>query len=53
MLGFHVPWISGEPRRADRELEDVRWFTRAEIAEIMAPPSFAIAARLLDGWLQR
>ncbi len=53
MLGFTAPWEAGEPRIGDEELEDVRWFTRAEIAEIVAPPSFAIAARLLDGWLQR
>jgi len=51
MLGFHVPWISGDARRADRELEDVRWFTRAEISDILRPPRFAIAARLLESWL--
>jgi len=53
MLGFTAPWISGEPRRVDSELEDVRWFTRAEIDEIVRPPGFAIASRLLEGWLQR
>ena len=31
MLGFTVPWISGEPPGTDPELEDVRWFTREEL----------------------
>ncbi len=32
MLGFHVPWTSGEPGGTDPELQDVRWFTRDEVA---------------------
>jgi NAD+ diphosphatase len=32
MLGFTAPWRSGEPRRVDDELEDVRWFDRADVA---------------------
>ena len=32
MLGFTAPWISGEPRRIDEELEDVRWFSRDDVA---------------------
>src|SRR5215217_5753190 len=31
MLGFTAPWRSGEPRRVDAELEDVRWFDRGEV----------------------
>ena len=31
MLGFHVPWASGEPDASDDELQDARWFSRAEI----------------------
>jgi NAD+ diphosphatase len=31
MLGFTVPWIAGDPGGTDPELEDVRWFTRAEV----------------------
>lgn len=31
MLGFTVPWTSGEPGGTDPELEDVRWFTRTEV----------------------
>ncbi len=32
MLGFIVPWTSGEPGGTDPELEDVRWFTREQVA---------------------
>jgi NAD+ diphosphatase len=61
MLGFTAPWRGGEPRRIDAELEDVRWFERAEVAAAVAgrdsplglPPRFAIARRLLEHWLQR
>jgi NAD+ diphosphatase len=61
MLGFTAPWRSGEPRRIDEELEDVRWFTRANVADAVEgrdsplglPPRFAIARRLLEHWLQR
>jgi NAD+ diphosphatase len=31
MLGFEATWAGGEAHVADRELEDVRWYTRAEI----------------------
>jgi NAD+ diphosphatase len=31
MLGFSAPYESGEPQRRDDELQDVRWFERAEI----------------------
>lgn len=33
MLGFHAEYAGGEARPLDGELEDVRWFTREEIAE--------------------
>lgn len=36
MLGFTVPWISGEPPGTDPELEDVRWFTREEVLSATA-----------------
>ena len=32
MLGFSAPWLGGEPQIADDELQDARWFDRAEIA---------------------
>ena len=61
MLGFTAPWRSGEPRRVDAELEDVRWFERAELgaaadgreSPLGLPPRFAIARRLIEHWLQR
>jgi NAD+ diphosphatase len=31
MLGFHADHVSGEPQALDRELDDVRWFTRDEV----------------------
>jgi len=60
MVGFTAPYRSGEPRRADEELDDVRWFDRAEVALALdgqgplgMPPRFAIARRLLDRWVRR
>ncbi|HET8757930.1 MAG TPA: NAD(+) diphosphatase, partial [Solirubrobacteraceae bacterium] len=61
MLGFIAPWESGEPRRIDDELEDVRWFERAEVEAALderdgplgVPPRFAIARRLLEHWVRR
>jgi NAD+ diphosphatase len=61
MLGFAVPWLSGEPVRQEDEIEDVRWFTREEIAAaaswggegaLQLPPRHAIARRLIDRWLE-
>jgi NAD+ diphosphatase len=55
MLGFHARWTSGEPAVGDGELEDVRWFSRDEIAGggVLLPPPQAIARRLIDEWLAR
>jgi NAD+ diphosphatase len=59
MLGFVAPWVSGEPEVGDDELEDARWFSRAELEAAVAgqsalrlPPPLAIARRLVDGWLE-
>jgi NAD+ diphosphatase len=61
MLGFTAPWLAGEPVRQEQELEDVRWFSRAEVAAaaswegegaFLLPPRHAIARRLIDGWLE-
>jgi NAD+ diphosphatase len=60
MVGFVAPWLEGEPHRADGELDDVRWFTREELAEAVAggfaplgvPPRLAIARRLMEHWLE-
>lgn len=67
MLGFIVPWISGEPGGTDPELEDVRWFSREEVIGavernahweptepvegLLLPPRTAIARRLIERWL--
>ncbi|HZB74698.1 MAG TPA: NAD(+) diphosphatase [Solirubrobacteraceae bacterium] len=42
MLGFEAPWTGGEPRAQEDEIQDVRWFSRAEVAEA--------AALDADGW---
>jgi NAD+ diphosphatase len=54
MLGFHCRYAGGEPQRRDEELQDVRWFTRAELADgsALLPPPHAIARRLIDEWLE-
>jgi NAD+ diphosphatase len=36
MLGFSAPWLGGEPRIGDEELQDARWFDRAEIEKAAA-----------------
>jgi len=60
MIGCQARYAGGEAHVADAELEDVRWFTRAEIAAaaagdpdapLLLPPSVAIARHLLDRWL--
>jgi NAD+ diphosphatase len=58
MLGFAAPWRSGEPRRQEEEIEDVRWFARDELEAAMAgegplglPSPYAIARRLIEEWL--
>jgi NAD+ diphosphatase len=38
MLGFSAPYESGEARIQDDELQDVRWFERAEIQRAAAAP---------------
>ncbi|MDX6660701.1 MAG: diphosphatase [Solirubrobacteraceae bacterium] len=59
MVGFHSRYAGGEAEVRDAELEDVRWFTRDEIAaairgqtDIHLPPPVAIARRLIDEWLE-
>jgi NAD+ diphosphatase len=58
MLGFEARAEPGEPRAADDELEDVRWFGRSEVeaaaagrGELLLAPPYAIARRLIDAWL--
>jgi NAD+ diphosphatase len=42
MLGFEVPWRAGEPAPLEDDVEDARWFSRADVA--------AAAAEDADGW---
>jgi NAD+ diphosphatase len=62
MLGFEATWAGGEIAADEHELEDARWFTRAELqagaeerddAPALLPPPLAIARRLIDLWLAR
>jgi NAD+ diphosphatase len=52
MLGFTAMASSADIVRADQELEDVRWFSRAEIAAgFPAMPSIqSISFRLIEDW---
>ena len=58
MLGFYADALDDEFARNDDELEDLRWFTRAELADGGAgiasrPRSDSIARRLIDEWIRR
>ncbi|GGZ03690.1 NAD(+) diphosphatase [Novosphingobium colocasiae] len=66
MIGCHAVAESGDITIDVTELEDARWFTRAEVAEAMAagdrgeegesfiaPPVTAVANLLLRWWLER
>lgn len=69
MLGFHATYAGGELSRGDEELEDVRWYSRAEVFaavsgdsrwidgeasdRLMLPPPTAIARLLIDRWVQQ
>ena len=53
MLGFRAIARTEAITLRDGELEDARWFTRADIAagHPALPPPGAISARLIDAWL--
>jgi NAD+ diphosphatase len=56
MLGFHAEAETDNIMRNPEELEDARWFTRAELAEGGAgiarrPRSDSIARRLIEDWI--
>jgi NAD+ diphosphatase len=52
MLGFRARAVTTKIRLGDRELEDARWFTRAELATgSMLPFAQSIAYRLVVEWL--
>jgi len=52
MLGFRATASTDLITLHDGELEDARWFTRADLAagHPALPPPGAISARLIDGW---
>jgi NAD+ diphosphatase len=61
MLGFRARAVSTDIRRDDEELEDCRWFSRAEVrafGELRSEPAgyrlpnpFSISRFLIDSWL--
>jgi NAD+ diphosphatase len=55
VLGFDARVVSGDAHVGDDELEDVRWFSRADLrrGEPLLPPSASIAHWLITGWLDR
>lgn len=62
MIGCYAEALTTEITFDENELEDCRWFTRAEIAERikstegedrLSPPPGAIAYRLMRDWLDR
>lgn len=52
MLGFTAHATSTDIHLGDEELEDARWFTRAQIAagEIALPTTHSISFRLIEDW---
>ena len=60
MIGLIAEVDEGEARAADKELEEVRWFTREEARELVkagfpgarAPGSLAIAHQLIKAWAE-
>ena len=52
MIGFTARAAAGAVARADEELEDVRWFSRAEIASGHPglPPPQSVSFRLIEDW---
>ena len=55
MLGFRAVARSEAITLRDGELEDARWFTRADVeaGHPALPPPGAISARLIDGWFHQ
>jgi NAD+ diphosphatase len=55
MLGFEARAVGGEAKVSDDELEDVRWFSGADLrrGEPMLPPPASIAHWLIVNWLAR
>jgi NAD+ diphosphatase len=55
MIGFHARAARGSEIQVGMELEDARWFTRAQIRSEglpLVPPSHSISYRLISTWLE-
>jgi NAD+ diphosphatase len=52
MLGFTARAVTTQIQLRDEELEDAKWFTRADIAAAshIVPPSVSISFRLIEHW---
>jgi NAD+ diphosphatase len=52
MLGFTAHAVTHEVHLRDQELEDARWFTRADLRSgvPLVPPSQSISYRLIEDW---
>jgi NAD+ diphosphatase len=52
MLGFSAQAVTRKVHLSDQELEDARWFTRADIAggTPLLPPPLSISYRLIETW---
>ena len=52
MLGFTAHAVTTDIHLRDNELEDARWFTRAELAAgyPKVPPNMSISFRLIEDW---
>lgn len=52
MLGFTAHAVTSEIHLHDQELEDARWFSRADLASgtPLVPPSVSISFRLIEHW---
>jgi NAD+ diphosphatase len=52
MLGFTAHAVTTQIHLRDQELEDARWFTRAELADgvLKIPPNVSISYRLIENW---
>ena len=54
MIGFRARAAADSRVRVSGELEDARWFTRAQInsGEALTPPTQSISWRLIESWLK-
>lgn len=50
MLGFHVPWISGEPVPDGDEIVEAGWYRRDALP--LLPPPLSIARRLIQRYFE-